>query len=330
MKIPRLLYRFRPLDDDVLDREISALKDSYLYAPSFSAMNDPMEAFYETGGPEDHLLDALLASTGKSTSEMYKMVSEMIEHFALVSFAGTHEDLPMWAYYGSNFAGMCLEFECFQLGIGDFQNEHLRPVTYARKALPALTIAEVTSQEAVIARITRKRSEWAHEKEWRFIVGAVGPKHYLDDALRRVYLGPRVKPEHAKRVCEIFKKRTVEVMQGEIQGFDLKFHCIQAPCNEEVCERVGAGRFDPFDHEYGRPELEAFLKVPYQALLDECQRLSLHPNLEQISDFDIAGSSKNALYLWAIYKLRNGREVYHKRYYNQRLSPILSLEEHSN
>jgi hypothetical protein len=319
MKIPQLLYRFRPLNDELLEREMSALKDSYLYAPPFSAMNDPMEAFYETGGPGDHLLNTLLAPAGKSTGDMYKILSEMIERLALVSFAGTYEDLPMWAYYGSNFAGMCLEFDSSRLKIGDLQNEQLRSVTYARKALPALTIAEIANEEAVISRITRKRSEWAHEKEWRFIVGEVGQKHYLDDALRRVYLGPRVKPEHVERVRKILESRPVEVLQGEIQGFDLRFQTIKTPCSEEECERTGAGNFNPANHEYGRSNVEAFLKVPYQALLDECQRLSRHPNFEEIFDFDIAGNSKNALYLWATYRLRSGREVFHKRYYDQRL-----------
>ena len=68
-----------------------------------------------------------------------------------------------------------------EVPIGDFQNEKLRPVTYAREALPPLSVTDMAPErleEAVIARLTRKRSEWAHEKEWRFITGEVGPKHY--------------------------------------------------------------------------------------------------------------------------------------------------------
>ncbi len=68
----------------------------------------------------------------------------------------------MWAYYGSNFSGMCLEFDTAELRIGDFQNEKLQPVTYARSALPPLTVTDMASErveETVIARITRKRSE---------------------------------------------------------------------------------------------------------------------------------------------------------------------------
>lgn len=130
MKTPPKLYRYRPLEDALLNRELGALRDSYLYSPPFAAMNDPMEAFYETGGPSDRIINAMLAPTGKRINGMYEMLSKMINRFALVSFAGTHEDLPMWAYYGSNFAGMCLEFDAAELAIGDFQNEKLRPVTY--------------------------------------------------------------------------------------------------------------------------------------------------------------------------------------------------------
>lgn len=49
MKTPTKLYRYRPLDDALLDCELGALRDSYLFAPPFAAMNDPMEAFYEAG-----------------------------------------------------------------------------------------------------------------------------------------------------------------------------------------------------------------------------------------------------------------------------------------
>ncbi|TIU44075.1 MAG: DUF2971 domain-containing protein, partial [Mesorhizobium sp.] len=144
---------------------MEALRESYLFSPPFAAMNDPMEAYYETGGPGDRIVNAMFAPAGLKVDIMYEMLSDMINRFALVSFSETYENLPMWAYYGSNFAGMCLEFDTADLMIGDFQGEKLRPVTYARNALPSLTVADMGAQhleEAVIARITRKRSEWAH------------------------------------------------------------------------------------------------------------------------------------------------------------------------
>lgn len=149
MKVPEKLYRYRPLDEALFEREFGALREAYLYAPPFAAMNDPMEAFYEIGGPGDRIIDSMLAPAGKDVGAMYKMLSDMIDGFALVSLAGTHLDLPMWAYYASNFAGMCLEFSTPSLDIGDFQGEKLRPVTYARKALPPLTVADIAQQKGL-------------------------------------------------------------------------------------------------------------------------------------------------------------------------------------
>lgn len=177
-------------------------------------------------------------------------------------------------------------------------------------------------EEAVIERIARKRIEWAHEKEWRFITGAVGRKYYLDDALCRVFLGPRVNPDHAARVCEVFDRRPVEVLQGEIKGFELTFRTIKPAHRVEDCERVGTGRFDPAEHLYAEKELREFLAVPFDELVAECRRIALRPNTEELTGVDIAGSDKNSIYICTKYKLRSGREVYDKRYLDNRLQPV--------
>lgn len=323
MKMPAQLYRFRPLDPDLLERELSALESSYLFTPPFSAMNDPMEAFYETGGPEDRIVDAMLGA-GKGTGDLYKMLSDTVAAFALVSFAGTVEDLPMWAYYGSNFAGMCLEFDTGQLGIGDFRGEKLMPVTYARKALPPLTVADFANvEEAITARITRKRVEWSHEKEWRYIVGQVGPKHYLDDALKRVYLGPRVDPAYADRVCKTLETRPVEILQGEIRGFDLGFRTIKASAPLRQCAKVDAISLNLEEALYAEEDLKAFLGVPYEDLVEVVREIADHPNFFGIGGIDVSTTEKDSLYITVIYKLRNGREIYHQRYFDRKLRPKL-------
>ncbi len=327
MKPPARLYRFRPLENDLLERELTALGQSFLYSPPFAAMNDPMEAFYETGGPGDRIIQAMLGPAAGGITQIYQMLADMIDRFALVSFAGTFENLPMWAYYGSNFAGMCLEFDTGQLPIGDFQNEKLRPVTYARKALPSLSVADMDPErleEAVIARITRKRTEWSHENEWRFVTGQVGPKHYLDDALRRVFLGPRASPEHVRQVCDVLDHRPVEVLQGEIRGFELVFRLIKPARALAECERVGAGKFDDAEDLYAAEELKSFLTVPYETLLEECRRTVARPNMEAFAGVDVAGSAQDAIYLWTTYRMRNGRDFYDKRYFDRRMRQIPS------
>lgn len=120
MTPPDQLYRYRPLDDTFV-RELAALKNGYLWSPHFTEMNDPMEAFYEFGGTGDAVVDQLLKPAGKSTADMYDMAKRVIDNFCLVSFASSPVDLPLWAYYGSNFSGICLEFATDTLFVGDFQ-----------------------------------------------------------------------------------------------------------------------------------------------------------------------------------------------------------------
>ncbi len=284
-----------------------------------------MEAYYEIGSSADKAIDSFLAASGNSIESIYEMHRQMTSNFALISFSSTHTDLPLWAYYASNFGGMCLEFATSEIVIGDLQNESLVPVTYAQNPLRPLSFSDFSPKQlnkSTNDRLTRKRIEWAHEREWRFLTGQIGPKYYLDDALKRVFLGPRVKAHHAEQICALLDRRPVEILQGEIKGFELSFRQIKCPRSLKECERVGSGKFDPPNDLYAEPELTKFLSVHVSKLYDECQRTALRPNMEAFAGIDITTNNPNTVYLWTIYKLRNGRDVYQKRYFDRRMRSI--------
>jgi hypothetical protein len=324
--MPSKLYRYRPLDDALLERELDAVRHSYLFSPSFKSMNDPMEAFLEVGGPYDHIVDLWMRAAERSTKDIYVKLEEFVNSLALISFSETYKDLPLWAYYASNFSGMCLEFDTPELYIGDLQNEKLRQVSYALNSLPPLdwriiNFDKESFKEAILARLSRKRVEWEHEKEWRFITGQVGPRHYLDDALRRVFLGPRIKPEHAKRICETLDRRPVEVLQGEVKGFRLEFRTIQSACTTDKCERLGRGKFDFGENFQSEEGLRPFMLAPFEMLVNECRRIASRPNMDEILNVGISVNNKEWLYIQAAYKLRSGRTIYHKRYFDRHFRP---------
>src|SRR5690606_22052719 len=101
--------------------------------------------------------------------------------------------------------------------LGDFQNEKLLPVTYAEAPLPPIAFHELsTIQPAIESRLSRKRLEWRHEKEWRILTGAGGKRFYVDDALPRISLGPRVADAHADRIVTRFQNRPTEILQGKV------------------------------------------------------------------------------------------------------------------
>ena len=70
---------------------------------------------------------------------------------------------------------------------------------------------------------------------------------------------------------------------------------------------------------YAEKELREFLAVPFEMFMQECSRIALRPNMEKFGGIDVAGGHKRMIYLWTIYKLRSGRTVYNKRYFDRRL-----------
>ncbi|SEN10244.1 Protein of unknown function [Luteibacter sp. UNCMF331Sha3.1] len=333
MTKPQSLYRYRPCDDGILEREVEALEQSYLFAPPFSAMNDPMEAFLEVGDEVDQLFIQLAPQAADALNHFYGVVTRFVEKTALISFSQNHEALPLWAYYASNFAGFCLEFDPLALHYGALQGDQLHQVTYAERALPALSMQEMfRSREqvgpVVTSRLTRKRHEWAHEQEWRYITGVVGPKHYLDSALTRVFLGPRMAPAHAKRICAALKGRPVDILQGTISGYHLRFDLLQAATPPKQCPRVGIGRFRPDVDLFSNAELAAFLKVPFEELVHECERLDADPNMDGFADIGISAEHPDCLFIWTRYALRNNRPIHWRRWYDSRMRQVDAEDRH--
>ena len=328
-KMPPVLFRYRPLENDLLTRELEALKKAYVFAPPFGKMNDPMEAFYETGGIGDQFVDEVLKQGGVSSHDFYKPLKEMTDRSALISFSTTHEYLPMWAYYASNFAGMCLEFSTAQLVTGDLKDEHLLEVEYVTSPASPIDLTDIFAKDQssrVVKRLAQKRIEWRHEEEWRFVTGEAGPKHYLDDALRRVYIGPRADPSHVAAICETLAGRPVEILQGEINGYSMTFQTIQVATPWSEAERQVEFKFMGPEELPDQSELEGFLSVPYETLADTCVALAKHPNMEEFCGIGLSGRNE-ALYIWTTYLLRNGRRINVRRYYGPDMELLETEDE---
>jgi hypothetical protein len=191
-----------------------------------------------------------------------------------------------------------------------------------RKSAPPIgfnDLGPTRLEEALISRLCRKRIEWSHENEWRFVTGGVGRKHYLEDALQCVYLGPRIEKENADEICNILKRRPVTVMQGFVRGYDLKFETLQTATLLEECERVGGGYFDPASDIFDEQELREFLGGVYNKLVEELAVIALQPNMEQFSGVGISTFHHGIIYLNVMYRLRNGRDVFRPMHFDKKM-----------
>lgn len=319
-----MLYRYRSLE--FIDREIDALKNSYLYAASFDKMNDPMEAFYELGGGEDVIINSLFSTLPLFSSKVYSIHKNYINQLGLLSFSKSNLKYPMWAYYANNFSGICLKFDKSVLMQGSLNGEIIIPITYSNETLPPISMLELIgpSQEQVLKtillRLTRKRKDWQHEDEVRIVTGKIGKKYYFENALKKIFLGPKIDEKHKDLICSIFENRPTEVLMGKIEGYELKFETIKPAKQLEKSEKVGQG-FLVMDDAlyYSEQEVLSFLDVPFNSFESLCKQLTMHPNMEKIHLINI---EDNMLHFHIEYKTRGTPIPHTHLYYNKKLNLI--------
>lgn len=186
-KIPQL-YRYSPADY----WNIRSLEQQKLVLRPASEMNDIFEG------------DVV-------TSLSFESIREKIESFQkgiyLKSLSEKKLDLRMFAHYGDDFKGMCVEYDfthCVENQIKD-----LFPVIYAEKPFKSVKPDTLKYNRFFFLR---KAKEWEDEVEWRFIRLFKNETEQKREqsvnvcgCIKTIYLGPRmedVKKEHIKEIVE--------------------------------------------------------------------------------------------------------------------------------
>lgn len=115
-------------------------------------------------------------------------------------------NLRMWAQYGGNSRGICIEFQRTSLNV--LGSPSTRRVRYVRKRPKIL----LPKRHASIARIVTTKSQiWRDEKEWRDIKPLGGRPYPYPGKVQKVIFGLNT------------DKKTVELTKG-IFGPDVEYH----------------------------------------------------------------------------------------------------------
>lgn len=107
MKRPEFIYKYQSINVNSL----SALNNAQLWFSDLYSLNDPFEAVYEFT-PE------LIFGRKVNITSVGDTVTQIIKNSAICSFTKVHPtdmrnfktNTLMWAHYGANFSGMCIEF----------------------------------------------------------------------------------------------------------------------------------------------------------------------------------------------------------------------------
>ena len=197
------LFRYRPIDKDIIDRELNILKDNKMWFSVKSALNDVFEIHVKERDINDYehlqnqikLFDDMIEQNNdmltklgdienieqlKSDIEQQKTnflqsmellsCQKMIDSFwnstAISCLSERNDNILMWSHYDSNNRGMCIEYSMREL----LQNTNfiMAPVNYSSE--PPSTNRNAQHEVFLMNAIFTKYYGWEYEHEWRCII----------------------------------------------------------------------------------------------------------------------------------------------------------------
>jgi Protein of unknown function (DUF2971) len=222
---PSLLYRYRPLgirktasgsvraDPAIIDRELGAIEERYVFCPTYPEMNDPMEGIY--------------ASTRRvQEKSYYQDFVEDVQNeklsLGIASFSETWDNELMWAHYADGFRGICVAYIVAKLleGLAD-PDASLARVAYGDRPY-SLNLSGHRNQERSRAILSTKNLKWSYEREWRLFASTRGKAGRIEGAVRHVWLGARMHSSDRRAVTARLKSAGIEVRRTYVDGYTVE------------------------------------------------------------------------------------------------------------
>ncbi len=165
---PSRLYRYRPLRNETMKRELKAIEEGYIYCAGYASLNDPME-----GG---HRLSAMF-SKSRSRDATKRRVEEIVAKMGIASFSEIKNHEAMWAHYAASFRGICVSYKTRSLLSGLPEEIDLVKMNYSEEPPVLLRNSDTPEQRAKLS-LSYKTLRWSPEREWRIFSGCQGIQKY--------------------------------------------------------------------------------------------------------------------------------------------------------
>lgn len=210
---PSSLYRYRPLGKKA-EREVQALKERYIYCPTYSAMNDPMEGLYR-------LSSRFVENPGSTTSRA--KIQEVLDNMGIASMSEVYDHEPMWAHYADQFKGMCVQYSLNRLIKGLDADIAITRMMYS-EIEPVLLDDKSNAIDRARLCLSSKTVRWASEREWRLFKLKQGKASYEDlRTVTKIFLGSRVSKTDEQLVRQAADTLKVSVVKMEIDAYSITF-----------------------------------------------------------------------------------------------------------
>jgi hypothetical protein len=168
--LPIRLYRYRSLEggQDIVEREIATITESYLWCSDFTRLNDPMEGFYTPSS---------VLGNGRKARIIKQNILDSKSTIGIASFAESYENELMWTHYADEYHGICTAYITDFLQRGLHDGTSLVRMAYGEESPPISAVQALDPQRAARIIMSHKKLNWYYEREWR-VLGSKGKKHY--------------------------------------------------------------------------------------------------------------------------------------------------------
>lgn len=213
--VPKYLFRYRAFDDPN-DSVRRILLNNEWYFGSRLKFNDQSDCVLPGILLDSDYMRSLMAKKdGKLTKERedeigrfladpsaerrtVEEVQGYVNSVGILCLSELHEDPELWREYADNGRGVCLRLETLEIvSAADYAERGPFEVIYSDDPKHPWDPRGDKSYQVAQAEdhLMRKRTRWAYEKEWRFIMhrgreSTVGYHPIPSAALREVILGP--------------------------------------------------------------------------------------------------------------------------------------------
>jgi hypothetical protein len=255
MMLPKKIFKFFHLNEiNGAVFSLDALEHSYVYAAPPSSFNDPFDcavqsdlnmtpgsyksACYFRSMPEIEIAqrldyyfkpDGSLTEAGLTEQESWMLQIQAINNNLGVSCFSKQPYNPlMWAHYGDNHAGFCLEFECKP----PFRTERLNDgkklhkfgkVKYASKGdLPRISLTDFIRRDGrADDLILEKGKRWKYEEEYRLIVSPSSEEErrikYAPELLTGIYYGRSINNTKRSHIQSILHNKYPHIIEYNLK-----------------------------------------------------------------------------------------------------------------
>jgi hypothetical protein len=155
-------------------------------------------------------IEEIGAIVKRNADSIFKDKAKNFKETAGIScFSQFNNDLLMWAHYGGQYKGFCLEFDT---EFPPFTKMTKVKYTDEMPIINAVQALHNENYDQFMELFCTKSKSWIYENEWRVFHKEAGTQFaYEDAALKSVYFGPDIDSQSLEIVCLILQGQNPNV-----------------------------------------------------------------------------------------------------------------------